>query len=194
MKLMSVSIRWVIAVFFVTLTFSITPPLISPAKENVEAPRKSSACDTFGVQRFQTKKEAPAFSLKNLEGKQVTLNDYSGRPLLLFFWASWCPACKEDLPLLEKFFEKNRGQFEILTVAIDGEKEKRIKSLVKDLQTNLPVLLDKKEAVARTYGVRMIPTAFFINGQGGILGMIVGQRDWCSSEAHWAIQELLNLR
>lgn len=194
MKPLIQSIRWVIVTLVVTLLFFITFPLVSLAKEMGESPRKSSACETFGVQRIQTKKDAPAFSLKNLEGKQVTLNEFSGRPLLIFFWATWCPACKEDIPLLEKFFEKNRGQFEILTVAIDGEKEKRVKSAVKDLRTNLPVLLDKKEAVARTYGVRMVPTAFFINGEGGILGMIVGQRDWCSSEAHSAIQELLKLR
>lgn len=191
---MNASIRWGLVTLVILSPFFVTPPLLPLAKEITEAPRKSSSCDTFGVQRFQARKEAPAFSLKNLEGKQVTLKEFSGRPLLLFFWATWCPACKEDIPLLEKFFEKNRGQFEILTVAIDGEKENRVKNVVKDIRLTLPVLLDKKESLARTYGVRMIPTAFFINGEGVILGMIVGQRDWCASEAQGAIQELMNLR
>ncbi len=184
---------WGIALLgLVGLSIQGTLPFLL-AKEIVEAPKKS-ACESFGVQKFQVKKEAPSFSLKNLDGKEVTLKEFSGKSLLLFFWATWCPACKEEFPLLEKFFEKQRGRFEMLTVAIDGEKEKRVKNIVKEQRITLPVLLDRKEAVARTYGVRMIPTAFFINGEGVILGMIVGQRDWCSTDAQAAIEELLNLR
>ena len=165
--------------------------IISPlqAKET-----SSSSCETFGVQRFEVKKEAPLFSLKDLNGQQVSLSDYRGKPLVLFFWGSFCEACKEDIVLLGKFFEGKKDQFEILTLAIDGEKEKRVKSIVKKKKVTLPVLLDIKEKTARTYGVRMIPTAFLINREGGMEGMIVGQRDWSSSEASSAIKELLDLR
>jgi len=148
----------------------------------------------FGVQRFEARKKASPFSLKDLNGKQISLNEYHGKPLLLFFWASWCPACKEDIVLLEKFFGKNRGQIEILTIAIDGEKEKRVRNVVKDHRITLPVLLDKKEQVARTYGVRMTPTAFLINREGWVEGAVVGQRDWCAPEALSAVRELLDLR
>ncbi len=165
--------------------------IISPlqAKET-----SSSSCETFGVQRFEGKKEAPLFSLKDLNGKQVSLSDYKGKPLLLFFWGSSCEACKEDIVLLEKFIEGKKDQFEILTLAIDGEKEKRVKSIVKKKKVTLPVLLDIKEKTARAYGVRMIPTAFLINREGGMEGMIVGQRDWGGSTALSAIKELLDLR
>ena len=165
--------------------------IISPlqAKET-----SSSSCETFGVQRFEVKKEAPLFSLKDLNGQQVSLSDYRGKPLVLFFWGSFCEACKEDIVLLGKFFEGKKDQFEILTLAIDAEKEKRVKSIVKKKKVTLPVLLDIKEKTARTYGVRMIPTAFLINREGGMEGMIVGQRDWSSSEASSAIKELLDLR
>jgi thiol-disulfide isomerase/thioredoxin len=112
----------------------------------------------------------------------------------LFFWGTWCLACKEDIVLLEKFFERNRGQFEILTIVIDGEKERRVRNTVKENRITLPVLLDKKEQVARTYGVKMIPTAFLINRLGWVEGTVVGQRDWCSQEALSAVKELLDLR
>ena len=154
----------------------------------------SSSCDSFGVQRSEGKKEAPLFSLKDLNGKQVSLSDYKGKPLLLFFWGSFCEACKEDIVLLEKFFKGKKDQFEILTLAIDGGKEKRVKSIVKKKKVTLPVLLDIKEKTARAYGVRMVPTAFLINREGGMEGKIVGPRDWSSSEASSAIKELLNLR
>jgi len=47
------------------------------------------SCDSFGIQRSQEKKEAPAFSLKGMDGNQVSLRDFQGKPVLIFFWATW---------------------------------------------------------------------------------------------------------
>lgn len=167
---------------------------LSQAQTTSPTLQKSNVCESFGIQRIQSRKELPFFSLKDLNGGQVSPKDYRGKPLLLFFWGSWCQACKEDLALLEKFYGKSKGQIEVLTIAIDGEKEKRVRKIVKDQQITLPVLLDQKEQVARVYGVRMIPTAYLVNGEGLMEGVIVGQRDWCSQEAHSAIKEVLNIR
>ncbi len=194
MAFLSAPMRW-IGLFFLIACGTLTPAMPPlQAKDPSPSLQKTSACESFGVQRSQARKEAPPFSLKDLNGKQISLNEYKGKPLLLFFWGSWCPACKEDIVLLEKFFERNRGQIEILTIAIDGEKEKKVKNVIKNQRVTLPVLLDNKEQIARTYGVRMIPTAFLINGEGLVEGMVVGQRDWCGPEAFSAIRELFNLR
>ncbi len=169
---------------------------VQPLQAQMTSPslQKASICESFGIQRFNARKEPPPFSLKDLNGKQVSMSHYKRKPLLLFFWGSFCLACKEDLVLLEKIFERNRGEFEILTIAIDGEKEKKVRKVVKEYRITLPVLLDQKEQVARTYGVRMIPTAFLINRLGWMEGAVIGQRDWCSQEALAAIRELLDLR
>ncbi len=146
--------RWIGIFFLVVLGTAITVIQPLQAKDSSPALGKASVYESFGVQRFQARKEAsPFLSLKDLNGKQISLNEYKGKPLLLFFWGSWCLACKEDIVLLEKFFERNRGQVEILTIAIDGEKKKKVRNVVKDHRITLPVLLDKKEQVARTYGV-----------------------------------------
>lgn len=186
--------RWIGLLVLIVLGTAVAVIQPLQAKDSSPTLGKASVCESFGVQRFEARKEAPPFSLKDLNGKQISLNEYKGKPLLLFFWGSWCLACKEDIALLEKFFEKIRGQIEILTIAIDGEKERRVKNVVKDHRIALPVLLDKKEQVARTYGVRMIPTAFLINREGWVEGTVVGQRDWCAPEALSAIRELLDLR
>jgi peroxiredoxin len=154
----------------------------------------STACESFGVQRFEGQKEAIPFSLKDLNGSQVSLNEYRGKTIILFFWGSYCEACKEDIVLLEKFFEGTKDKLEILTIVIDGQREKRVKRVVKKYKITLPVLLDIKEKIALEYGVRMIPTAFLINREGWMKGMIVGQRDWCGPTALAAIKELLDLR
>jgi peroxiredoxin len=168
--------------------------LLLQTKNSISSSAGSPTFESFGIQRFQGKKEAIAFSLKDLNGNQVALNDYRGKPMILFFWGSYCDACEEDIVLLEKFFEGKKDKLEILTIAIDGEREKRVKSVVKKNKITLPVLLDVKEKIARNYGVRMIPTTFLINREGWMEGMIVGQRDWCGPTALSAIKELFDLR
>jgi peroxiredoxin len=85
-----------------------------------------------------------------------------------------------------------REQLTILTLAIDGEKEKRVRRFVERCKVTLPVLLDMNEKVARAYGVKMVPTAYLLDQEGMMLGMMMGQRDWSSPIAWSAIKELLN--
>jgi peroxiredoxin len=174
-----------IPIFFITV--------LQAKDQSSPSPKISSAVESFGIQRFEEKRDSIPFFLKDLNGNQVSLSNYKGKPVLLFFWAAWCIACKEDIVLLEKFSEGKRDRLEILTVAIDGEKEARVKSVVKKNKITLPVLLDIKERTARKYGVRMVPSAFIINREGRMEGMIVGQREWSESTAEAALRELLNL-
>lgn len=151
------------------------------------------SCPSFGVQRFPPNKEAPSFSLKGLDGNNTTLSFLKGKPLLLFFWGSWCESCKDDIVLLEKFAEGKKDQVSIFTICVDGEREKRIRQIVDKLKITLPVLMVLKEKVIDTYEVRMVPMVVILNQEGFMVGKIVGQRDWCKPEAWSVIKELCNL-
>ncbi len=153
----------------------------------------SSPTPSFGIQRLNEKREATPFSLKTSSGSQVSLSDFKGKPVLLKFWATWCPTCVEELPQMEKFSEGKRDQLHILMLAIDGEKEKRIQNVIKKCKVTLPVLLDAKEKIARTYKVTFIPATFLVDREGMIVGMIVGERDWSSPAAWSSIKEILGL-
>ena len=153
------------------------------------------SCNSFGVQRFQEKKEAPAFSLKGLDGKPIALSDFRGKPVLLIFWATWCTSCKEELPILEKFLVGKRDQLALLLIAIDGERKRAVQKIVNDNEVTIPVLLLLKEKVMDQYGVRgWVPQTFFIDQEGMLVGKSVGQRNWSSAEAWSCIQELFALR
>ena len=182
-------------IVFLLMIIGVASFLFLPLKEGTSTPSippDCPSCASFGVQRFPEKKEAPSFSLKDLDGNQITLGALKGKPILMIFFASWCPGCKEEVPLFEKFSAGKKDHLTILTLAIDGEKEKRVRRFVKGLKVDLPVLLDLNEKVARSYGVRMVPTVFLLDGEGGMLGMIMGQRDWSAPIAWSAIRELLN--
>ena len=153
------------------------------------------SCDSFGVQRFQYKKEAPAFTLNCLDGKPINLSDYKGKPVLVTFWATWCESCREELPILEKFSIGKKDQLAFLLIAIDGERKKAVQKIVDQNKITLPVLLLLKEKAMDQYGVRgWVPQTFLIDREGMLVGKTVGERDWSSPEAWSCLKELFNLR
>lgn len=171
----------------------ISPPGVGRAASPSQP--DSPSCPSFGVQRFQEKKEAPLFSLNSLDGKLVSLSDFRGKPVLLTFWATWCDSCKEELPLLEKFFAGKKEQLAMLFITIDGERKKAVQKIVKENKITLPVLLLLKEKVMDQYMVRgWVPQTFLIDREGMLIGKVVGQRDWCSPEAWSCLKELFELR
>lgn len=170
-------------------------PILQAKDQSSLPPRTSSAYESFGIQNFHEKREAIPFSLKDLNGNQISLSDYKEKPVLLFFWATWCISCKEDILLLEKFSEGRRDQLTILTIVIDGERERRVKRIIEKYKITLPVLLVLKEKILDQYGVwGWVPVTFLIDKEGLIVGKIVGQRDWSSPEAWTAIKEVFSLR
>ncbi|MGQ9648021.1 MAG: TlpA disulfide reductase family protein [Thermodesulfobacteriota bacterium] len=179
----------VIGTVVLSTSASVMPKDSSPPSAEI-----SSACDSFGVVKPPVEKRAPSFCLKTLNGSQLFLDDFRGKPIMIKFWATWCPSCVEELPMMEKFSQRNQDQLVILMPAIDGEKESKVRRVVEKNKVTLPVLLDPKAKTARIYGVNMIPASFLINREGWIVGIVVGERDWGSPKAWLAVKELFNLR
>jgi len=153
------------------------------------------SCSSFGIQRSQEKKQAPAFSLKGLDGNLVSLIDFRGKPVLVTFWATWCGTCQEEMPVLEKFSQGKRDQLTILLIAIDGERKRAVQTIVNKNKITLPVLLLLKEKVMDQYGVRgWVPQTYLVDQEGMLVGRIIGERDWSAAEAWSCMKELFNLR
>lgn len=171
-------------------------PFLPPLGRAASPPRTgSSSCNSFGVQRFDERKEAPLFSLGSLDGKQTSLSEFKGKPVLITFWATWCDTCKEEIPLLDKFSAGKGNQLVFLLIAIDGERKKAVQKIVKENKITLPVLLLLKEKVMDQYGVRgWVPQTFIIDREGRLIGKTIGERDWCSPEAWSCLKELFELR
>jgi thiol-disulfide isomerase/thioredoxin len=183
----SLSVLMGIVAFFI--------PCVQSGRAASSSQPECPSCSSFGVQRSQEKKPAPAFTLNSLDGKKISLNDFKGKPVLLTFWATWCESCKEEMPLLEKFSEGKREQLTILFIAIDGERKRTVQTIVDKNKITLPVLLLLKEKTMDHYGVRgWVPQTYLVDQEGMLVGKIIGQRDWCSSEAWSCMKELFNLR
>ncbi len=158
---------------------------------NVSA--KGGLCSKFGVKQLKIEPLAPAFTLKNLDGKEINLEDYKGKAVLLNFWATWCEPCLEEMPALQKAYNtlKNKG-FVVLAVSIDRDsRENNVRTFAKNLDLSFPILLDSDQKVLNKYFTNVLPTSYLINTKGKLKGFISGARDWGSDGAVALINNLL---
>ena len=126
-----------------------------------------SAC---GAKKEQGASPAPYFSLKDINGKTVTLEDFKGKPFILVFWATWCPTCRKEIPLLNKLAQEGH-----MVVAITLNRDrKQVKRFVEEHHIIYPVLMGTYQVTIDYGNIRFIPTAFFINAKGYIVEKFVG--------------------
>lgn len=132
---------------------------------------------------------APEFSMKDVNGQQISLSAYRGRNVILIFWASWCGPCRAEIPRLKAAYEdlKNEG-FVFISVSLDENKEVWQKAIQLD-NTPWIHISDLKgwtNEVALIYGVTSIPDHFFITREGKLVG-----RDWRLTSLEQNIKEYL---
>ncbi len=115
------------------------------------------------------------FHLKDLGARSVSLSDYYGKTVVLNFWATWCPPCRHELPgFIEIQKEYKDKGLVILGISIDSAGINKIKSFVKKIGINYPVLISDQKTVSAYGGIRGIPTTFIINSKGYITAKHVG--------------------
>lgn len=112
-------------------------------------------------------KKAPDFTLTSMAGKKVSFKEYRGNnPAILFFWATWCPHCRQQIPQLNRE-AANMGKKGIKLLLIDLQEEAgKIKAYLNRTNTNLEVLLDEDVEVSDQYSVMGVPTYFLIDKKG----------------------------
>lgn len=114
--------------------------------------------------------QAPDFTAIDADGNKVKLSDYKGTPVILNFWASWCPPCKAEMPDFNKVSaEYTNDQLVFLMVdLVDGSREtvETGKKFIEDNKFTFKVLYDTTQEAAGTYGIRSIPSTLFIDKDG----------------------------
>ncbi|MDD5020486.1 MAG: TlpA disulfide reductase family protein [Candidatus Omnitrophica bacterium] len=112
---------------------------------------------------------ASDFSLETTADSKVTLGDLKGKGVILFFFTTWCPYCREKLPFLAKEYNAMRAK-KIELLPIDaGESKTKVKAFADKQSLPFPILLDTDTAVAEAYGVVGVPTFFLISREGKVV-------------------------
>jgi peroxiredoxin len=118
---------------------------------------------------------APEFTLTDLDGNSVSLTDFAGKPVLINFWNTGCPPCRNEMPFLQEVYDENKGTTDLVLLTINiGESADTVKDFFQDNHLSLPVLLDTDAAVTQRYGMPGIPTTFFIDKDGILKVKVIG--------------------
>ena len=121
--------------------------------------------------------QAPNVTILDASGKEVQLQSLVGKPIILNFWASWCPPCKQEMPDFEAAYKKYGTDIQFMMVNMTDGGRETIATAEKYIASqgySFPVYFDTKQEAAIEYGVSAIPTTYFINAQGHIIAYAAG--------------------
>ena len=119
---------------------------------------------------------APDFSLENVHGDPVQLSAYQGQPVILNFWATWCPPCRAEMPALERVHQRyaSQGLIVLAVNATAQDSEESVSRFLDEVDISFQVLLDPGSTTLSSYQVQSLPTTYFIDRQGTIQDVILG--------------------
>ncbi len=133
----------------------------------------------------------PPLELKDLAGKTHTLAHYRGRVVLLNFWATWCPPCRDEMPALQALHARLSDRpFTVLGVNY-GEAPARIESFLGRAPVGFPLLLDPRHEAITAWGVRTLPATFLVGPDGEVRYRIIGELDWAAADIVARVRRLL---
>ena len=120
-------------------------------------------------------KAAPAFTLKTVDGKTVSLSDYKGKAVLLNFWATWCGPCKLEMPWLIELQKKYAAQgFTVLGISEDDGSPKNVSDFAQKMGVDYPVLMANDKVSTSYGGIDYLPTSYYIGRDGKVVAEIGG--------------------
>ena len=136
---------------------------------------------------------APNFSFPDLQGQQVSLFAHRGKVVLVNIWATWCPPCRQEMPSMQKLYERFKGEnFEILAVSVDSTGREAVAPFMRQMNLTFPALLDPKEDIGPLYGLTGVPESFIIDKKGIVVEKIIGPIDWATPKVFLFFQDLIN--
>jgi thiol-disulfide isomerase/thioredoxin len=135
--------------------------------------------------------ETPPLSLPALDGSRHSLEEYWGRVVLLNFWATWCPPCREEMPSMQRLQQKLAGEPFVVVAVNVGEDDQTVRAFLEKVPVSFPVWLDPDGITPGQWKVFAFPSSFLLDPQGRIRYTVYGGMDWQTPEVLRRIEELL---
>lgn len=150
-----------------------------PNDNSIESESESTNTETENLQNI-----APDFIVSDINGDNLSLKDFENQPIVINFWASWCPPCREEMGHFQEAYDtySKKGVKFFMINATDGEREtlETATKYFNEHNYTMDIYFDTKDndfSASRSYGIRSLPTTFFINKDGSISDYRIGSLD-----------------
>lgn len=137
---------------------------IGGASEETEISEQNESEDV-GLEEGQT---APDFLLTTLEGEEARLSEFRGQPVIINFWATWCPPCRAEMPDLQKLYEAEDVEILAVNLTESEQSEEGVQDFIDELGLTFPVPMDQNSIVSEMYEVQAYPTSYIVDSDGKI--------------------------
>ena len=177
------------AILYEKLSPAVSPPALLPtesdtvtvpAESDVPSPDAAPSETDAGTTAAPETQAAPDFTVYDGDGNPVKLSDFVGKPVVLNFWASWCPPCKGEMPDFDGAYrELGENVAFVMVNMTDGRQEtlETAKDFLAGQDFAFPVYFDTDQDAAVTYGVTSLPTTYFIDADGNLAAYAMGAID-----------------
>lgn len=136
--------------------------------------------------------KAPDFTVEMLDGSKVKLSSLQGKVVLINFWATWCPPCRQELAHLQEGVIDHFAGREVVVLPISrGEERATVESFINKMGYTFPVGLDKSQAIYRQYASNYIPRSVVVGKDGKVVYVAVGYDEEIAKEVNAAIEKAL---
>lgn len=174
--------------FFLALILTIAALIPASAAQN--RPWYAEKLEKLGFYIFEPAFQYQDFKVTSLTGETKSRSSLKGKVVLLNFWATWCPPCKQEIPTIEKLHNEMKGQnFEVFAVSV-GESPDTVKKFVAQQKMTYPIYLDPQNLLSRTYASQGIPTTYLIDKNGLFIAALIGAYDYANPELIAILSEL----
>ncbi|MFC1952384.1 peroxiredoxin family protein [Chloroflexota bacterium] len=131
-------------------------------------------CVPTSTQGIEVGNLTPDFQLQSTDGQTVSISSLRGKPVLINFWATWCPPCRSEMPYIQEIYEEWSGKGLVVLAINIGESSTQADGFMQSNNLTFTVLLDTTQKVAQSYNITGIPTTFFVDEDGIIKEKVVG--------------------
>lgn len=137
-------------------------------------------------------KPAPVFDTVNMDGDVWSLSKQKGQVVFLNFWATWCAPCREEMPSMQRLYDKLPKDTFKMVALYNRDKPELVKSFAAKLGITIPILSDEQNIIGERYGITGLPETFIIDKSGVIREKYIGPYEWDTPEIVAMLMKYIN--
>ncbi len=141
---------------------------------------RGAIAPAFSLPRLAVAADPPRVAVDSTDSFELAA--LSGRVVLVNFWATWCEPCEQELPAMERLYQRlPRDRFELVAVSIDDE-DAKVAEFVKRYSLTFPIVMDRDKKVSEAYQTMGVPESLLLDRSGHVVERYVGPREWDAPE------------